>query len=326
MVKADAYGHGAVPVARAALEAGAYGLAVSTVPEAEQVLDLCPPDRVLVLGGLAPADMPAAASTGAALTVYRRDQLDALDAAAGARPVPVHLKVDTGMGRLGCSPDDAAGIAQAIARSRHLTLAGTYTHFASADSDREFSTRQLELFREVIAGLGVAPGLLHAGNSAAVWRHPEAALDGVRLGISLYGCHGPGLRPALSLRASVVHVREVAAGVGVGYGSTWRAPRPGRLATVAIGYEDGVHRARSNRGEVLLGGRRADLVGRVSMDSITVDLGDRVDVEVGDAATLIGEDGPERITAEEVAGWSGTIANEVLTSIGPRVERRYPSE
>lgn len=322
VVKARGYGHGAVPVARAALAAGAWGLAVSTIEEALEVRDLCPPGQVLLLGGLAPDEMPAAAATGCAVTCYSAEQVAVLEHVV-AGPVPVHLKIDTGMGRLGCSPAEAPGLAQAIAGSSRLRLAGTYTHFASADIDPDFTRRQLELFIETVEALGVEPGLLHAGNSAAVWRHPEAALDAVRVGISLYGCDGPGLRPALALRARIVHIKKVAAGQSVGYGATWRAGTAARIATVASGYADGVHRARSNQGELLVCGARVPLVGRVSMDSLTVDVSRTPQARVGDIATLIGAEGAERISAEEVAAWAGTIPNEVLTSIGPRVERRY---
>jgi alanine racemase len=322
VVKAGGYGHGAVPVARAALAAGAWGLGVSTVEEAIEVRDLCPPTQILVLGGLAPEEMQAAAATGCALTCYRADQMAALEQAADG-PVPVHLKIDTGMGRLGCTPADAPGLARTIAGSSRLRLAGTYTHFASADSDPDFTRRQLELFKQTVATLDVQPGLLHASNSAAVWRHPEAALDAVRVGISMYGCDGPGLRPALALRARIVHVKDIAAGQSVGYGATWRAGTAARIATVAIGYADGVHRSRSNQGELLVCGARVPLVGRVSMDSLTADVSTAPEARAGDIATLIGADGGERISAEEVAAWSVTVANEVLTSIGPRVERRY---
>jgi alanine racemase len=163
----------------------------------------------------------------------------------------------------------------------------------------------------------------HACNSAGALRHPELALDAVRCGIAIYGCEWPGTRPALSLRSVVTHVKTVDMGATVGYGATWRAPERSRVATVAIGYADGVHRARSNRGEVLVRGGRAPMIGAVSMDAITLDVTDIPRVVVGDIATLIGEDGDERITAEQVAAWSDTISYEVLTSIGPRVERRF---
>jgi alanine racemase len=174
----------------------------------------------------------------------------------------------------------------------------------------------------VLDGLDVEPGLRHAANSGAVLHHPETALDAVRCGIAIYGCGGTagtGLRPALALHSVITQVKEVPAGTPVGYGGTWVAPGPARVATIAIGYEDGVLRQRANRGEVVVAGRRVPLVGRVSMDQVTADVSEVPDALAGDRATLIGEG----ITADEVAEWSGTNAYEVLTSIGRRVERVY---
>jgi alanine racemase len=238
----------------------------------------------------------------------------------------VHLKVDTGMGRLGVAPDEAVALARAIVAGG-LRLAGTYTHFSSSDSDEALTRAQHERFEAVLAELraaGIEPGLRHAGNSGAALRHPDLALDAVRVGIALYGCEHPGLEPALALRALVTQVKTIAAGATVGYGATWRAGRPSRVATVSLGYADGVHRARANRGHALIRGRRAPLIGRVSMDATTFDVTDIEGVAVGDTATFIGPDGGERIRAEEVAEWCGTISYEVLTSIGPRVERHHP--
>lgn len=334
VVKADAYGHGALPVAHAALTAGAYGLAVSTLEEAAELLEAGEGDhdRVLVLGGLTPAAAPRAAEVGCAVMCHRLDVARALAAAARAagRRLPVHLKVDTGMGRLGCTPEEAPELAHAIATAEGLRLAGTFTHFAAAESDEAMTRRQAERFKAVvdaIRGAGVDPGLRHAGNSGAGLRLPGLALDAIRVGIALYG-YDPGgepagLRPALSLRALVTHVKDVPAGATIGYGATWRAERPSRIATVAVGYADGVMRARSSRGDVLVRGRRAPVAGRVSMDAITIDVTGVPGVEVGDTATLIGADGEERITADDVGRWSGTLAYEVLTGIGRRVERRY---
>jgi alanine racemase len=163
----------------------------------------------------------------------------------------------------------------------------------------------------------------HACNSAGALNHPDFALDAIRCGIAIYGCEWPGTKPALALRAMVTHVKTVEKGATVGYGSLWKAPATARVATVAIGYADGVHRKRANRGHVLVRGRRAPLIGMVSMDAITLDVSEVPGVQVGDAATLIGGDRDQVITAEEVAEWSGTISYEVLTSIGPRVERRF---
>ncbi|TMD51160.1 MAG: alanine racemase [Chloroflexi bacterium] len=320
VVKANGYGHGAREVARAALEAGAWGLAVVTLAEAAEVRDLLPPERVLVLGPLLPEDAPEAVAgrhlLGCSSVVVAR----ALEAAAGERRVPIHAKLDTGMGRYGADPEEFAALLSLIRASNRLELAGTWTHLASSDSDPSYTAEQLERFLAATEGL---PGLRHVANSGAVLRHPEAALDAVRVGIALYGCGDPRLEPVLRLRARVAHLKTAPAGSSIGYGRTWTAGRRTRVATVTIGYADGVQRGRANRGVVLVRGRRAPLVGAVSMDSITLDVTEVPGVELGDAATLLGQDGEERILAEEAAEWSGTISYEVLTSIGTRVERHY---
>jgi alanine racemase len=235
----------------------------------------------------------------------------------------VHLKIDTGMGRFGSAPSEAASLAKFINDSPGLRLAGTWTHFASAGTDEAMTRLQFDRFLATVGTLGVEPGLRHACNSAAAYRFPEMAMDAVRAGIALYGCDWPGASPALALRSVVTHVKTLAAGDTVGYGAMWTARNHARVATVAIGYADGVMRARANRGHVLVRGRPAALIGAVSMDAITIDVTGVPGVDVGDVVTLIGADGDERITAEEVAEWSGTISYEVLTAIGPRVKRRY---
>jgi alanine racemase len=308
-------------VAHAALDGGATRLAVATLPEADEIRGLVAPDHVLVMGGLTPAQARAAAASGCAVSVSSLELAKSL--AETEQTVPVHLKIDTGMGRFGASPDEAREIAEFIQRSDGLLLAGTWSHFASADSDAAMTRLQFERFGAALAMLDVDPGLRHICNSAATRHFPEYALDAVRCGISLYGCEWPGLEPALSLHALVTHVKTVRPGATVGYGATWRAREAARVATIAIGYADGVHRIRSNRGHVLIRGRRAPLIGTVSMDAITADVSEIDGVAVGDVATLIGGDGDERITAEEVGRWSGTISYEALTSLGPRVERVY---
>ena len=321
VVKAGGYGHGALPVARAALDGGAAGLAVATLEEAHELRGMLPAEHVLVMGGLPPGEASSAAATGCSIGIYSGDMVDALG--GGDEVVPVHLKIDTGMGRFGCSLDEAAALARRIEDSPGLRLAGTWTHFASSESDERMTRLQFDRFLNALAGFDVDPGMRHACNSAGALRHPEFALDAVRCGISIYGCEWPGTEPALSLTSVVTHVKTVEKGTTVGYGSRWTATGRARVATVAIGYADGVFRARANRGDVLVRGRRAPLIGMVSMDAITLDVTEVPGVAVGDVATLIGRDGDERITAEEVAGWSGTISYEVLTSIGPRVERHY---
>ena len=321
VVKAGGYGHGALPAAKAALSSGATGLAVATIEEARELGALVRPEDILVMGGLTREQARAAASGGWGIAVSSPELAFALRDAA--KNVPVHLKIDTGMGRFGCTPEEAPVLARLIVDSLGLRLAGTWTHFASADSDDAMTRRQFDLFMKTLNRFEVDPGLRHACNSAGALRHPEFALDAVRCGIAIYGCEWPGTQPALALRSVVTHLKTVEGGATVGYGATWRASGERHVATVAIGYADGVHRARSNRGQVLVRGRRAPLIGVVSMDAITLDVSDIPGVQVGDVATLIGVDREERITAEEVAEWSGTISYEVLTSLGPRVERRY---
>lgn len=320
-MKAGGYGHGAVQVARAAVDAGATGLAVATLEEARTLDGLVRDSDVLVMGGLTSAQALEAAAGGWSIGVSSRELATALGSAS--HKVRVHLKIDTGMGRFGCAPAEAPGLARFIHQSPGLDLAGTWTHFASSDSDDAMTKAQFTRFIETMSAFDVDPGIRHACNSMGAYHHPDFALDAVRCGIAIYGCEWPGTRSALALRSVVTHVKTVEAGDTVGYGATWKAPGNRRVATVAIGYADGVFRARSNRGEVLVRGRRAPLIGTVSMDAITLDVTEVPGVQTGDVATLIGSDGDERITAEEVGEWSGTISYEVLTSIGPRVERRY---
>ena len=321
VVKANGYGHGAQRVARAALNGGAWGLAVATLEEAEELTGLVPAERILVMGGLTLQQVGAAAASGCSIGVSSLELAQALG--DRSEVVPVHLKIDTGIGRFGCRPDQAAGIAKFIEEAAALRLAGTWTHFASADSDEAMTRKQFDRFTAALETFEVEPGLRHACNSAGAHRFPAYALDAVRTGIALYGCEWPGTRPALSLRSVVTHLKTVGPGDTVGYGATWRATSTTPVATVAIGYADGVHRSRSNRGHVLIGGHRAPLIGRVSMDAITVDASNVPGVRVGDVVTVIGKDEADHIKAEEVAEWSETISWEVLTSIGPRVERRY---
>jgi len=321
VVKANAYGHGAQRVARAALNGGAWGLAVSTLEEADELTGLVRPDRVLVMGGLTSRQAGAAAASGCSIGVSSLEFAKALN--DRNEVVPVHLKIDTGMGRFGCRPDEAAAIAKFIDEAPSLLLAGTWTHFASADSDEAMTRKQFDRFTAALETFEVEPGLRHACNSAGAQRFPGFALDAVRAGIALYGCEWPGTKPALALRSVVTHLKTVAPGDTVGYGATWRATARTPVATVAIGYADGVHRARSNRGHVLIRGHRAPVIGVVSMDAITVDVSNVPGVQVGDVVTVIGQDQADHIKAEQVAEWSGTISWEVLTSIGPRVEKRY---
>ncbi len=338
VVKADAYGHGAVPVARAALSAGAAWLGVAIPEEGTQLRQAglsCP---ILVLGPISPDQAHLSAEHNLDQCVSDPGQIESLDRAGQAcgRAVAVHLKIDTGMGRVGIPPAEAERVATRIAASSHLRLAGLMTHLAEADSkDPGFTAEQVARFRAVAdairATLGVRP-LLHAANSAGLLYHPDARLDLVRPGIMLYGCpprgtpqpEDPPLRPPLRFRTAVSQVKTVPAGTSLSYGRTFITERPTRVATLPAGYADGLWRSLSNAGVVLIRGRRVPIVGRVCMDMTLVDVTDLPAIGPGEEAVLIGRQGGAAITADEVADQLGTINYEVLCRIGPRVPRVYP--
>mgnify|MGYP001952104237 CR=1 FL=1 len=338
VVKADGYGHGAVMVARAALAHGARRLAVAVVEEGvhlRQSAIACP---ILVLGWTPPEQYGLALRYDLELTVSSEDEARALAEAARreGRRVRVHLKIDTGMGRLGLRWDEPrlGEIAARIAALSYVEVAGVYTHLATADEpEAELTGRQLAAFARALEALerhGVRPPLRHMANSAALLRLPAARYDLVRPGIALYGLEAfPGavaafdLRPALSWKTRVALVKEVPPGTPISYGATFVTRRRSRIATLPVGYADGLRRALSNRGQVLVHGRRAPIVGRVCMDQVMIDVTDAGDVAVGDEVVLIGSQGDERITADEMAGWMDTIGYEVVTGIGRRVPRIY---
>lgn len=337
VVKADGYGHGAGPVARAALAAGALRLGVATVEEGAALRQEGIAAPVHVLGWVPPWQVEAALDHHLILTLFSADDARAVSEAAvrRGRRARVHLKVDTGMGRLGFPAGDPAVVERmlAVARLPGLEAEGIYTHFADSDGDRDFTLEQLGRFLAVTERLGAAGvsfALRHAANSGAVWHVPESHLDMVRLGISLYGYHPGGspppgldLRPALTWKTAVAQVKAVPAGVPVSYGRTYVTAAPETLATLPVGYADGYSRALSNRGQVLLGGRRARVAGRVCMDQIVVSVPPGVAVRAGDEAVLIGRQDAEAITADDLARLLGTISYEVLCAIGKRVPRVY---
>ncbi len=339
VVKADGYGHGAVPVARTALAAGAGSLAVATAREADELRRAGIDAPILVLGAISDEELPLAIAADAALTVWDRRFVDRLNAAAiaGGREVSVHVKLDTGLGRLGTRmPTQALAVAEAVrAAAPALRLTGAMTHFATADGDLDFVAHQLARFTPFIERLRALPGggdlIVHAANSAGALRVPGARFDMVRAGIALYGCdpmnHDPadhGLEPALALRSYVAAVKSIAPGESTGYGRHFIADEETVIATLPIGYGDGIPtRALTNNCDVLINGRRHPLRGMVSMDNITVDVGLRSGVAVGDRGTIIGVDGTERQTAEDLAARIGTINYEVLCWISRRVPRVY---
>lgn len=333
VVKANAYGHGAVPVARAALLAGATRLAVHRVQEGVELRQAGIDAPILLLGYAPLAAAPLVARYRLTPTVITREFAEAL-AAYVDEPLPVHVKVDTGMGRYGLLPEEVVDFARALDAMPHIVIEGVYTHFATADeADQTYMRRQFRIFRDVLAaleGAGIHPFIRHACNSAATFAFPEAHLDAVRPGIALYGMLPSDaweppvpLRPVLSLKSLVARVRTLPAGSSIGYGRTFTTEKPTRVALVPIGYGDGYHRILSNRAEVLIRGRRARVLGRVSMDQIVVDVDHIPDVQMEDEVVLIGEQGGDAIRAEEVAHWAETINYEVTTSLLPRVTRVY---
>jgi len=339
VVKADAYGHGAPAVARALAEAGCRRFAVVAVEEAEALRRAGCGASVLVLGGVHDAEeAELAAELDLEPVVHHAGHVELLGVAArrAGRPIPVQLEVDTGMRRMGVREEDAAALLRRIRAAPGLRLEGLFSHLAHADeADLAPTRRQLERFRALLDELdrhGLAPGHVHVANSAGVLAAEALAEAGprapaVRVGLALYGVlpapHRPApLRPVMTLATRVVHVRPVRAGETVGYGGAFQAARDTRVATLPVGYADGLPRALGNRGVVLLAGRRLPLVGRVSMDYATVDVGDEP-VAVGDEAVVFGRAAgtDEVLPVEEQAEAAGTIAYELLVRVGPRVPR-----
>ena len=333
VVKADGYGHGATACAAAAVAGGATWLAVATAVEAADLRRDGVGERILVMGALTPTDLELALEADADIVAWREGFTRAAAAVASPdRPVRVHVKLDTGMGRLGTpDPDEAMRVASLAQSAEGLTLAGLMTHFATADDQQSaFFDEQLERFKPVVEEFRRAypECVVHAANSAAVLRSSDAHFDMARCGIAVYGQDpfgedpvARGLEPALSLHSYVADVKEVHAGDTVGYGRTWSAPADTHVAVLPIGYGDGYRRGLSGAAEVLIRGRRRPVVGTVSMDNITVDVGSGTDVQRGDEVVLIGAQGDERITAEELARILGTINYEVTCGISPRVPR-----
>ena len=336
VVKADGYGHGAVWAAKAALAGGAGWLAVATAGEAEELRRHGVAGRILVMGVLTPAELRTALEADADVVAWREGFVSAAARSAipGARPPRVHVKLDSGMGRLGSADiEEVRAVARAAAAEKRVELAGVMTHFATADElgDEHFDA-QLSRFRPLAEELRERnPGLVvHAANSAATLRDPDCHFDMVRCGIAIYGLDpfqsDPAeqrLEPALQLESWVAAVKPFEPGASAGYGRTWRAAEPTLVATLPIGYGDGWRRGLSNDCDALIRGRRHPLVGTISMDNVTVDLGADTDVEPGDPAVLIGSQGDERILCEEVARRLGTINYEITCGLSPRVRRQY---
>lgn len=332
VVKADAYGHGDVPVAEAALEAGAPMLAVALVEEAIRLREAGIDAPILLLSEPPNQSAGEVVTWDLIPTVYTGGFVEALSEAA-QHLLPVHLKVDTGMHRVGAAIADAKDLVATIVADQHLHLEGVWTHFAVAEEDVVFTRQQLETFNgfvEMLRKVGVEVSVRHAANTAATLLYPEARLDLVRVGIGIYGQRpAPGmvpeldLRPAMRVVSHVSMVRPYPAGTRPSYGRRKALPVGANVATVPVGYADGLPRALgAHGGDVLIRGKRHPLAGTVTMDQIMVDVGDDP-VEVGDEVVLLGSQGNEQVTADQWAEHLDTISYEIVCQIGPRLPRRY---
>lgn len=350
VVKANAYGLGAVPISKALVKAGTEWLGVTCTSEGAELRDAGIRGPILVLTGFWPGEEVRLLRYGLTPTVTSIEQLRHLERAT-AKPtlrgkrkrVPFHLKINTGMNRLGIEPEEIDSFARAFADCPHLELEGTFTHFSSAeDFTSELTLCQEKVFAQAVARLrdaGVSPGMLHLANSGAICARQSTWADMVRPGAILYGYHQSfsppqrkeevvacmPLRPCLSLRTRVVSLREVPPGRGVGYGARFVTQRPSRIAILAAGYADGLVRQRTNCGCVLLRGRPAPIVGVISMDLAAIDATDIPDASVGDIVTIYGTDGAATISVSDIARELGTVTSDLLCSLGRRVPRFYLS-
>ena len=333
VVKANAYGHGALAVARVAVEEGADYLAVAALSEGLELRQAGFLTPILVLGLVMPEDAKEVVEYGLTQVVCELSLAKALsqEAVRQGKEVRVHLKVDTGMGRIGVRPEEAGTLAAAIAKLPGLQVEGMFSHFAAADAkDKSYTQKQLAAFKEAVAAVeknGVQLSVKHIAESAAILEIPEAHFDMVRAGIIQYGLwpseevtHPLDLQPVLSLKARVTWVKALHPGESVGYGRTFIADRECRIATLPLGYADGYIRAYGKEGFVEIHGKKAPVAGRVCMDQVMVDVTDIPDVQIGDEVTLFGSDS---LTIDEVARWGNTINYEVPCLLGARLPRVY---
>ncbi len=336
VVKADGYGLGAAQIGMAALAGGATWLAVASVDEGVQLREAGIDSPILVLGPATPWEMSRAVAARLTITVNSLDVARALSAAARQVRVraPVHLKLDTGLNRYGRHPEELVALAQTLAAMPGLRLEGLYTHFANAgEPEDDYASRQLDTLLDVqrrLARLGITFSIVHAASSEGVLELAESHLDLVRVGIMLTGHYpAPGARrtvklvPVVMVHARIARLLTVPAGATVGYGRTYRAPGPRTLALVPMGYADGYHRALSNRGYMLTGGRRAPVAGRVSMDQTTIDVTGIPGVREGDPVVVVGRQGKEQVSFSDLAALIDTIPYELLTHLNKRLPRVY---
>ncbi len=340
VVKADGYGHGSVPIARCLEELDfLYGFAVATVEEACRLRRAGIKKPILILGYAFPDSYEMLARWEIRPAVFREDSLKALSqgAKAAGKRLKVHVKVDTGMSRIGITPDDAGlSFVRRLSMEPGIEIEGIFTHFAKADTrDKTSARQQLGIFQDFLKRieeeLGIKIPIKHCSNSAGILELPEADMDLVRAGIALYGLYPSGemrrdvvpLRPALSWYSTVIYLKTIQKGQSVGYGSTFTAKRDTRVATIPMGYADGYPRSLSGKGYVLIRGRKAPILGRICMDQFMADVSEIPEAAEGDRVTLIGFDGREQISAEELGELSGRFHYELVCDIGKRIPRVY---
>jgi alanine racemase len=339
VVKADAYGHGLKQIAALLMQSGTDVFGVANLNEARAIRSVGKGWPILMLGACLPEEVEAAVKDQVIPTISSLEEAERFSLCAGKlrRVVDVHLKVDTGMGRLGAKPDEAVRLAQAIVQLPNLNLRGIYSHYASAEDDARYSKRQRDLFLRVVAELqaaGITPDFIHMRNSGGVLFEADEVSNTIRPGLLVYGVVPTGkrrlpgdlqskLRPALTWKCRVSLVKSVAAGQKLSYGGTFMAAKRMKVATITAGYGDGYLRSGSNRSKVLIGGKLCPVLGRVTMDQMLVDVSRVKNVAAGDEVVLLGRQREKEITAGQLATWLGTIPWEVLTSITYRVGRVY---
>lgn len=334
-VKADAYGHGAVPIALAAQEAGVEWLAIATCDEGAELRDAGIDLPILLLSLPVPDEIETIIKNDISSVVGDEELISRFERAASSlgEKARLHLKIDTGMGRIGCAATDALPLAGRVVSSPHLVLEGICTHFPVADeADRTFTEEQIRLFDACIADIrnaGIDPGIVHAANSGAIVDYPSAWYDMIRPGIIAYGYYPSAekprvvpVRPVMELLSQIVFLKKVEAGTPVSYGLTYKTPRATTIGTVAAGYGDGYSRLLSNKAHVLIRGNRYPVAGRVCMDQFMVDLGPESDVQLYDDVVLFGPDGTG-MSADDIADITGSISYEVVCGISKRVPRKY---
>jgi alanine racemase len=338
MVKADAYGHGAPQVAQALAREGSDAFGVATLEEAVALRQAGIREPILVVAGAYPEQLDRIVEHRLTMAVHDLESATRLDGAArdqGAR-LDVHVKIDTGMGRLGFLADEIESWLPQLKKLPALEITGVFSHFSQAESVQgEYTRSQLRKFHEVLSRLrahGITPSLAHLANSAATITLPEAHFDMVRPGIMLYGAYPAAemkyqveLRPALSWKTGIMQLKKVPSGTSISYGQTFVTKRESLIATLPVGYADGYQRLLSNCGQVLVRGKRAPIAGRVCMDLTMIDVTDIANVQPGDEVVLLGGQGGGEISADEMAGWANTISYEIFTSISARVPRIYIS-